>query len=138
MPRYPLKPQDVTIKAFRDGGGPGGQAKNKTENCIRATHKPTGITVEAKSERSQSSNKANALKLLQAKLDKYLEDKIKEVQQSEYQAKLDPSFGSQIRTYRLCGNEQVTIDHRTGVKLPTGSVLNGELDDFIKLNLKGS
>ena len=49
-----------------------------------------------------------------------------------YAAKPDASFGQQIRTYRLCGNEQVATDHRTGVQMPTHRALGkGEIDQFI-------
>lgn len=50
------------------GTGPGGQHRNKVETGIRIIHEPTDIRAEAFEERSQSANKANALKRLRLKL----------------------------------------------------------------------
>lgn len=62
-----LAPQDVTFESFR-AGGPGGQHQNTTDSAVRATHRPTGVTVVAREERSQHRNKSLALTRLQALL----------------------------------------------------------------------
>ncbi len=54
---------DVHFEAFR-AGGPGGQHQNKTESAVRAVHKPTGIAVVSRDQRSQHRNKAIALERL--------------------------------------------------------------------------
>ena len=54
---------DVHFEAFR-AGGPGGQHQNKTESAVRAVHKPTGIAVVSRDQRSQHRNKALALERL--------------------------------------------------------------------------
>ncbi len=44
-------------ETFILGGGPGGQKVNKTASTVRLTHRPTGVTVTAGSERSQALNR---------------------------------------------------------------------------------
>lgn len=51
------------------GSGPGGQAVNKTSNCIVLKHKPTGIIVKCHMHRSATKNRQEARKLLIARLD---------------------------------------------------------------------
>jgi peptide chain release factor len=58
---------DVRFEVFR-AGGPGGQHQNKTESAVRATHRPSGLSVVAREERSQHRNKAVARERLTALL----------------------------------------------------------------------
>ena len=41
---------DLEYKMIK-GGGPGGQAVNKTNNCLQLTHLPTGIVIKEQSSR---------------------------------------------------------------------------------------
>jgi hypothetical protein len=50
------------------GPGPGGQKRNKTNNAVRLTHTPTGISVTAGESRSLQENKLYALRRLRLKL----------------------------------------------------------------------
>ena len=59
---------DVTFETLR-AGGPGGQHQNTTESAVRATHRPSRVSVVVRQERSQHRNKAIALARLQALLD---------------------------------------------------------------------
>jgi protein subunit release factor A len=62
---YLLSSCDVdTFKA----GGRGGQHQNKTESAVRLVHRPTGITVVCRGERSQHLNKLRCLEILERKL----------------------------------------------------------------------
>ncbi|GLV34231.1 uncharacterized protein CBL_00162 [Carabus blaptoides fortunei] len=68
--------------------GPGGQAVNKTANCVVLKHKPTGITVKCHESRSLDQNRKIARTILTTKLDNLLnkEDSI-ESQTKKIQSK---------------------------------------------------
>lgn len=51
------------------GSGPGGQAVNKTSNCVMLRHKPTGIVVKCHITRITEQNRKLAREMLIARLD---------------------------------------------------------------------
>ncbi len=58
---------ELVVETFRARGA-GGQHVNTTDSAVRITHMPTGITVAIQDDRSQHKNRAQALKLVQAKV----------------------------------------------------------------------
>lgn len=63
-----LKEEDIE-EEFMRGGGPGGQAVAKTNNCVQLKHKPTGIVIKSHETRSQSENRRIAREKLIYQLD---------------------------------------------------------------------
>ena len=129
-----INPADLRIDVYRASGA-GGQHVNRTESAVRITHIPTGIVTQCQNNRSQHSNKDQAMKQLKAKLyELEMQKKNAEKQQIE-DNKSDIGWGSQIRSYVL--DDSRIKDLRTGVETRnTQAVLDGDLDQFIEESLK--
>lgn len=127
--------KDLRIDVYRSGGA-GGQSVNTTDSAVRMTHFPSGIVVTCQNERSQLQNKLTAMKILKSRLyDKAMEEKRAKQDAVEAQKK-DIAWGSQIRSYVLHPYKLVK-DHRTGfTSSQAETVLDGDLDDFIKSYLQ--
>ena len=129
-----LNMSDVRVDTYRASGA-GGQHINKTDSAVRLTHHPTGIVVQCQNQRSQHKNRDQAIKQLKAKLYEYEAQKRKAEAMQIEDAKLDISWGSQIRSYVLDSSR--IKDLRTQVETTnTQSVLDGALDMFIEASLK--
>ncbi|XP_067862324.1 mitochondrial translation release factor in rescue [Heptranchias perlo] len=61
--------EDELDEQFVRGSGPGGQATNKTSNCVVLKHVPSGIVVKCHQTRSVDQNRKIARAILQEKLD---------------------------------------------------------------------
>ncbi|MDX6446752.1 MAG: peptide chain release factor 2 [Blastocatellia bacterium] len=123
--------KDLRVDTYRATGA-GGQHINTTDSAVRITHLPSGIVVQCQNQRSQHQNRAVAMQVLRSRLyEMELERRRAETKELEAN-KQEISFGSQIRNYVLAPYRLVK-DART--KLERGdvdSVLNGDLDEFIK------
>jgi peptide chain release factor 2 len=129
-----LDEDDLQIDTYRASGA-GGQHVNKTDSAVRITHRPTGIVVQCQNERSQSSNKAEAMAMLRSKLIELEERKRREEIAREKGEAQDVNFGSQIRSYVLHPYSMVK-DHRTDFEMgDTNRVLDGDLDGFARAYL---
>ena len=121
---------DLKIDTYRASGA-GGQHVNTTDSAVRITHVPSGIIVACQNQRSQHKNKAEAMKMLKARLYE-AELQRREAQASaEHAAKTDIGWGHQIRSYVL-QPYQLVKDLRTGVtSTAPGDVLDGDLERFM-------
>jgi peptide chain release factor 2 len=122
---------DLRIDTYRASGA-GGQHVNKTDSAVRITHIPTGIVVQCQNERSQSSNKQTALRILRSRLAELREEEREAELARERGGIPDTGFGGNaVRSYIL-HPYQLVKDHRTDFEVGNAQgVLDGNLDDFI-------
>jgi len=125
-----LNPADLRIDTFRASGA-GGQHINKTDSAVRVVHIPTGIVAECQDGRSQHSNKAKALQVLQAR--------IQEKERSERAAKEaalrkglvgSGDRSDRIRTYNFPQGR--LTDHRINLTLyKLLAIMEGDLGEVL-------
>jgi protein subunit release factor A len=104
-------PDDFEYQWF-SGTGAGGQHRNKHQNCLRLTHKETGITVTSQSSKSRNQNLKDAYQNIILKLHDHYNSRVVEKDNTDV-----------IRSYKL--EDGLIVDHVTGDKI---SIKN--LDDF--------
>jgi len=129
-----IEEKDLRVDTYRASGA-GGQHVNKTDSAVRMTHGPTGIVVQCQNQRSQHKNRAQAMKVMRARLYERArtEQEQKLAEMRGEQAEI--GFGSQIRSYTLHPAQRVK-DHRTSAEAGNAEgVLDGDLDRFIRATL---
>ena len=127
-----LEPSDLRVDTFRSSG-PGGQHMQKTESAVRVTHIPSGVSVSVQAERSQLQNKQKAMRILESKIARKMEElKLKELSGLKPELASGIEWGNQIRSYVL-NPYKLVKDHRTGVETTQiEDVLEGNIDAFIE------
>ncbi len=124
-----INPADLRIDTYRASGA-GGQHINKTDSAVRITHAPTGIVVECQDDRSQHKNKAQAMKVLAARL----KDVQLQAQQSQEASTRKSLIGSgdrseRIRTYNFPQGR--LTDHRINLTLyKLDFIMDGDLAEL--------
>lgn len=126
--------KDLRIDTYRASGA-GGQHVNKTDSAVRITHIPTNIAVACQNDRSQHKNRAEAYKMLRARLYELELQKREEAAAITQAGKKDIGWGHQIRSYVLHPYQMIK-DARTGYEDGNSrAVLDGRLDGFIFASL---
>jgi len=125
-----INPSDLRIDTYRASGA-GGQHINKTDSAVRITHLPTGIVAECQDGRSQHSNKAQALKVLTARI----QEKDRAERAAKDAAERKSLIGSgdrsdRIRTYNFPQGR--LTDHRINLTLyKLLTIMEGDLQDVV-------
>jgi peptide chain release factor 1 len=123
--------KDLEIKVSRSGG-PGGQSVNTTDSAVQILHIPSGIQIRCTTEKSQHKNRAQAMRILRAKLLEIEEEKRASAERDARRGMVGSGDRSEkIRTYNF-PQDRLT-DHRIGLtrhNLP--NILDGELDPIIE------
>jgi peptide chain release factor 1 len=126
-----INPSDLRIDTYRASGA-GGQHINKTDSAVRITHLPTGIVAECQDGRSQHSNKAQALKVLTARI--HEKDRSERAAKDAAERKSLVGTGDRsdrIRTYNFPQGR--LTDHRINLTLyKLLYVMEGDMDDVVE------
>ena len=130
-----IQEKDLKIDIYRSSG-PGGQGVNTTDSAVRVTHLPTGIVVTCQNERSQIQNKEYCMEILKSKLYALELDKKNKELNDMKSGQMSIAFGSGKRSYVMCPYTLVKDSESGYVTSSVDKVLDGELDELIKMGLR--
>lgn len=126
-----INPADIVVETMKSSGA-GGQHVNKTESAVRLIHKPSGMVIECREERSQYKNRDKAMKLLRTRLyDQMCREQAGKLADARRSQVGTGDRSEKIRTYNF-PQSRVT-DHRINKTIYSlDAFLNGDMDEIIK------
>ena len=117
-----------------------GSTSTRRTSAVRITHLPTGIVVQCQNERSQTSNKQTALRILRSRLAELEEEKREAELAKERGAAQDIGFGSQIRSAcstRTSSSRTTAPNTRRAMPSPSSTVRDGFVHSYLLAKAAG-